>query len=209
MHKPILTAALATMLTLAGGMSWADEGNGKKGDATKQAPRTVAGSLTHESLKSRLDDMGYEFETKKSTNGSPMYLVHVNRSDYRFLFYVSLSSDLKRVWVSAPLRALPEPDKVRADILEKILAKNYDLGPTHFALRTNRYLYLELPLANQDLTPRKLRGELDDFMAAVRSTEPLWNPAKYPATTVAAKDASKQAKSKEDKDVPKVDMDDK
>ena len=35
------------------------------------------------------------------------------------------------------------------NILEKILAKNYDLGPTHFALRSNRYLYLELPLVNQ------------------------------------------------------------
>jgi hypothetical protein len=66
-----------------------------------------------------------------------------------------------------------------------------------------------LPLVNQGLTARKLRGELDDFMAAIRSTEPLWNPAKYPAPVVAAKDASKQAKSKEDKDGPKVDKNDK
>jgi hypothetical protein len=206
MHKTILTAALAAMLGLAAGAARADDSSKKdteparKADnAAKQGPKAPADGLTHEGLKSRLDDMGYEFEMKKSTNGTPMYLVTVNRSDYRFVFYISLSSDLKRVWVTAALRPLPEPGKVRADILEKILAKNHDLGPSYFAVKSNRYLYLDRPLDNHGLYARQLRGELDDFMTAIRSTEPLWNPEKYPAATTPVKDTTKQGGEKIDR----------
>jgi hypothetical protein len=193
MHRTILTAALAAMLALGGSAIRADE------TIKKDGPKAPADSLTHETLKSRLDDMGYEFEMKKSTGGTPMYLVTVNHADYRYVFYVSLSSDLKRMWVSAALRPLPQPEKVRADILEKILAKNYDLGPSYFVLKSNRYLYLERPLSNHGLNARRLRGELDDFMAAIRSTEPLWNPDKYPAATTPVKDATKQGPDKIDR----------
>lgn len=210
------TMVMAALVALAAGLTRAEEpGQAKKkaDDApkaegkAKEAPAPAAAAadaLTHEGLKKRLEDMGFDFKETKSTSGTTMYLVTVDRNDYRYVFYVSLSSDLKRLWVSAALRALPEPGKVRADVLEKILAKNYELGPTYFSVKSNRTLYLELPLANRGLTPRTLRNELDEFMAAIRSTQPLWDPAKYPPLTAGAKDTpkekAKEGKAKEGKD---------
>jgi hypothetical protein len=196
MRKTIVTVALAAMVTLFAGVARADDGKAreqgpaKKADnASKEAPKVPADALTHESLKKRLEDMGYTFKTILSTTKTPMYLVTVDSNNYRYVFYVSLSSDMKRLWVSCALRQLPEPNKVRADILEKLLAKNYDLGPTHFAVKSNRYLYLELALDNHGLGAAKIRGELDEFKVAIRTTETLWNPEKYPAPPALAKDA--------------------
>src|SRR5262249_33050161 len=107
-------------------------------------------------------------------------------NNYRYVFYVSLSSDLKRVWISAPLRALPAADKLRADILEKILVSNYDKGPFYFSVKSNRMLYLDRALGNRKLNAKTLRAELDELMATVRSTENLWNPDKYPAKVAVA-----------------------
>ena len=103
----------------------------------------------------------------------------------------SISSVL---WVSSALRPLPEKGKVRADILEKILAKNYEIDPIHFAVTSSRYLYLELALTNRGITARSLRTELDEFMTAIRNTESLWNPAKYPAPEVAKDGKDKEVK---------------
>jgi hypothetical protein len=199
--KTTLTVTLAAMFALLAGAAFAKDGDTKKKDAdpakkadAKPAPSLPADALTHETLKTRLEDMGYDFKVTKSTNGTPMYLVTIDRNNYRFVFYASLSSDFKRLWVSSALRPLPEAGKVRADILEKLLAKNYDIGPIHFAVKSNRYLYLDLALMNRHITARSLRTDLDEFMAAVRSTETLWNPEKYPAPVPAVAKNDKDAK---------------
>jgi hypothetical protein len=199
MRKAILAAALVAVVALVAGMAPADESKAKdapppakaNGKAEKEAPRG-AEVLTHEGLKKRLEDMGYTFKTTESTNKTPMYLVTVDSNNYRYVFYVSLSSDLKRVWVSSALRQLPAKDKVRADILEKLLEKNYDISPIHFVLKSNRWLYLDMALTNRGLTAAELRSGLDDFMSATRSTESLWNPDKYPAPV---KEEKKEAKT--------------
>jgi hypothetical protein len=207
MRKTITTVLLAALVALGVSVSRADDNKQKAVDPAKKAdsketPKTPADALTHETLKERLEAMGYDFKTIKSTNGTPMYLVQVDANNYRYVFYLSLSSDFKNLWVTCALRPLPEKGKVRADILEMILAKNYELGPIHFSLKTNRYLYLDLALGNTGLNARRLRTELDGFMSAIRTTEHLWNPDKYPAPVTVAQ-------GKDDKDATKAGKDSK
>jgi hypothetical protein len=152
-------------------------------DKEKAKTETVVpdGGLTDELLKERLEAMGYDFKVVKSTGGTPMYLVDVTVDNFRYVFYVSLSADKNYLWISSALRQLPEGDKVRPDILEKLLAKQWDIGPMYFTLKSNRMLYLERGLENQGLTAKRLRQEITNFMGALRGTESLWNPEKYPA----------------------------
>lgn len=150
--------------------------------APKTASAVKTGVLTDESLKEKLEGLGYQPEIIKSKTGGVMYRVRIDRDNYRYVFNVSLSSDKTRLWLSAALRQLPEPKDLRSDILEKILAHNDQVGPTHFAVRSNRYLYLELALDNHEITSRRLRMEIDQFTGDIRASEHLWNPAKYPGT---------------------------
>jgi hypothetical protein len=152
-----------------------------------KAPSSVkADILTDESLKEKLEGLGYKPEIIKSKTGGVMYRLNFDRDNYRFVFNVSLSADKKCLWLSSALRPLPEAKNVRPDILEKILEHSDKIGPTHFSLRHNRYLYLELALNNYDITALRLRTEIDQFTGDIRASEHLWNPAKYPANNAAA-----------------------
>jgi hypothetical protein len=157
-------------------------GPGTNAGEKKEKPKLPPDTLTDESLKEKLDDLGYDFKVIKSTTGTPMYLLDFTRDNFRYVFYVSLASDKTRLWMSCALRKLPETKIVPTDILEKILTKNDDIGPTHFTLRKNRFLYLELGLDNYGLTPRRLRKEIDGFAGNIRSTQDLWDPTRWPKT---------------------------
>ena len=149
-------------------------------DPDSPPPARPRPALTDARLKAMLENMGFEPSLIRSTSGVPMYKVTAPRDGRNWFFYASLSNDKSRLWLSAPLAALPEPAKVRPDILEKLLAKNFDLGPTTFSLRSGRMLYLDRPLENRGVTPGRMRKEIDSFLDTMKDTESLWNPAKYP-----------------------------
>ncbi len=178
-RKALSFAVVALVLGLTGTSAWADGADKGKAPA-KEAAKQHSDSLTDESLKEKLENLGYEVKVTRSKSGGTMYLLNFERDNYRYVFYCSLSSDRSRLWLSSALRQLPDAKDVRADVLEKILARNNEIGPTHFALRSNRFLYLELSLENRGITSLRLRKEIDGFAADVRSSEHLWNPAKWP-----------------------------
>lgn len=171
-----VTIAGIALAALAFGLAGAGIQAGDKKEKTK----LPAGAIDDDVLKDRLENLGYEPKPSKSTAGSAMYLLDFERDNFRYVFYVSLSSDKSRLWMSAALRKLPDAKDVRKDILEKILLKNDEIGPTHFTLRKNRFLYLELALDNRDLTSKRLRKEIDEFSVNLRNTQSLWDPTKYP-----------------------------
>jgi hypothetical protein len=168
---------------VAGVLALAVSGRLVKADEVKKEeskPAARAEALTHETLKTMLENLGYKPQTIKSTRGSPMYKFAFDRASWSFTLYVSQSEDKKNVWMSSYLGGLPEPAKLRADILEKILAKNFDIGPMHFVVKSPRRLYLELPLANKGITAGQMREQIEEFTVTIKSTETLWNPEKYP-----------------------------
>jgi hypothetical protein len=122
---------LACVAVLALGASVGRADGPARAEDRSGVRKPAADALTHEGLKERLEAMGFEPEAIKSRAGSPMNKVKTERNGWTFFFYVSLSSDRTKVWLAAPLRDLPEPGKVRVDVLEKILVKNDDIGPIH------------------------------------------------------------------------------
>jgi hypothetical protein len=180
--KSVALALPALALGLAASFAWAN-GDGKSDKAKEPAKVEIkqrADLLTHESLKEKLEGLGFEAKLIKSKGGTPMYLLDFSRGDFRYVFYVSLSTDKTRLWLSSALRPLPAGKDLRPDILEKILARNNEMGTTFFSVGADRYLYLQQGVDNRAFTTIQLRKLIDEFAGNMRSTEHLWSPAKYP-----------------------------
>src|SRR5207244_4379793 len=121
----------------------------------------------------------------KSTDGKPMYNVKLKRDPWEFNVTVALSSDNTMLWITCPVVDLPATDKVPAEVLEKLLIKSDELGPTHFGVKKSRRVYLNCPLQNKDITPASLRKNLEQLADDVKGTEDLWNPKKWPGADAA------------------------
>jgi len=159
-----------------------------------EAPATKPGQLTDDSLKTMLDNLGYDVRASKSADGKPMYYVKLKRDTWEFEISVVLRSDISMLWLTCGVADLPPTDKVPAEVLEKMLAKSDELGPTHFGMKKSRRVYLNCPLQNKDITPASLRKNLEQLADDVKGTEDLWNPKKWPGA-----DAAKVEKPEEKK----------
>jgi hypothetical protein len=182
------------LLALAAGVARADD-PAKKPVIAAESSKVSSTALTDEGLKELLERMGYEFEVIKSTSGTPMYKVKLEQGGWTFTLYVSLSGDKLMLWVAAPLQELPAGDKVPEAILEKILQKTDELGPTQFSLKGRR-LYLNRPVENHNITPARLRQALDGTATDVKDTVTYWSPDKW--QEVISKDAGKADAGKPD-----------
>jgi len=135
--------------------------------------------LTSETLGTFLRALGYEPELIPSASGGIWgYGIPVKQSGRTFNVEVQVSSDEQTVWVIVPLRIVPDPPKLPAPRLLRLLEENDQIGPASFAY-VNRRFHLNLPLPNHGLTPARFRNDLQALLGTIGRTEPLWNPAKW------------------------------
>lgn len=139
--------------------------------------------------------MLYEFTETKNAKGRSTFRMKLTRGVWKFPVAVALSPNKEWVWLSVNLDDLPEAGKARIDILEKLLQNNADILPMCFNA-AGRRLYLDMPIPVESVKPARLRRDLDDLLDTVVTTEPLWNPAKFPPPAV-AKQIKKQSGSGE------------
>jgi hypothetical protein len=151
------------------------------------APAVKPGQATDDGLKTMLENLGYDVRASKSSDGKPMYYVKLKRDTWEFEVSVALSSDNTELWLTCGVVDLPPTDKVPAEVLEKMLAKSDELGPTHFGMKKSRRVYLNCPIENKDVTPARLRAALDQLGDDIKGTEDLWNMKKWPGADAAAK----------------------
>jgi hypothetical protein len=190
----ILAGVLAAAVALTGlaGVRGADG----KGDESKKEVKK--GVLTHESLKETLENLGYAPETLQSTAGSPMYLIRFERDGWTFGLYVALSPNGSMVWISAPLKDVPE-DLASPEPLRQLLTASDGIGPSHFTLKGKR-VCLNTPLENRDITPARLRAAIDETTGTVKATQNLWDTDTW-ARTDAGKAQPPEVKKVEDKKI--------
>jgi len=143
--------------------------------ARAEPPRKA---LTHESLKDMLENMGYDLEEIKSTGGTPMYKIKFERDGWTIVTYVSLSRNGSMVWVSAPLKDVPD-DVSSPEPLRKLLTESDNIGPSHFTLKGKR-IYMNTPLENRDITPVRLRAAINDTASNIKATRDLWDTDNWP-----------------------------
>jgi hypothetical protein len=154
---------------------WAPSGNSAQ-------KRDGSSSLTLDSLKDMLDGMGYDFkegknkDKKTGVESTWGYTVTINQDTWTYAFQIALSGNKEWVYLTSWLRKPKE--KIPADILAKMLDKNYSMEPV--SLETyNGWIRLSLPIWNHGISRKALRGNIDMFCSEIRNSEPLWNPAKW------------------------------
>jgi hypothetical protein len=173
-------ALLAAALALAGVAQAADpvpaKGEAKAAEEVKKAD----GVLTNETLEKMLLDMGYEPKVSRSADGSRTWYDLTVKQD-TFTFVIDLSLADGRLWFSCPLKKVADPDKVPAEKLWKLLQENDTVYPGSFSYYAQRkQFFYNLAVENRDLTPTRLRAELDRVMGVLRRTYTEWDTSTWP-----------------------------
>ena len=94
---------------------------------------------------------------------------------------VNLSKDQSNIWMWAILTKIPDGQVFDPDTLLTMLKENDSMGPFFFSYTdSSRRFFINLALANQNVSPAKMRSELDRGRRAnVTRTQNLWDPTKW------------------------------
>jgi len=143
----------------------------QKTDQDPPKQTEVAGqTLTEDTLKSVLDNMGYE--PRKLSKG---YLLAIKQDTWTINMQVVLSPDGRKVGLNSNLGSVPDPATVQADQWMSLLIANGDIDPSAFYFdKTQKKLYLHRSFDNRAITPANLRKEIENFAGNVKQTENLW-----------------------------------
>jgi len=138
-----------------------------------------AAPLTEDTLKSMLEGLGY---TVTVTGDKVPHHFKIEESapvnDLTFTITFDLSTDKGNtvLWIYAGLYEIPQGKPAPSSALLALLAKNDEIGPMFFSYaESNRFLYLNAPTANNDITPVVLRQKIRNFIDKMDSTYSLWN----------------------------------
>lgn len=155
-------------------------------------PAEKDGALTVGSMKTMLENMGYEVTV---TNNACQFQmpVQIDKQTWTFHATTEISPNQKKFWISANLSKIDENMKDIESNLLKLLETNWETGPGHFRFYSKtRLISFGLPRDNVGFTPAILRTEIDTFAARIRTTESVWNTKKWGASTPAPSTPAKQ-----------------
>jgi hypothetical protein len=138
------------------------------------------GRLDAAGLRAILTTLGYPPRETRGEPGVELEIV-LRPSDGRAITTrVTLSQDKSIVWLVAWLKKVPPGRTINGNAILGMLEENDAIGPTHFSYNeSRRWFFLNKPIPNQDLTPDKLRGELNHLATMVARTETLWDPDRW------------------------------
>lgn len=132
--------------------------------------------LTNDELVKMVNRLGHDTKVLDKT----FTQVTVERSGWRSVIRLSLSTDGAVVWMDAWLASATFPEVVPAETWRKLLAKNEALHPVSFTFtKSNKRLYLTHSLPNADLTPALLREHLELLDKSIEQTKDLWKLANF------------------------------
>lgn len=182
---------LACCLALAG-VSRADP-------PEKPQAAPARGKLTNEELGEMLRNFGYETSTSKSMDGKlTYYRVDIDHGDFRYIVYATVLEAQNKVRFQLPLGTVAEPEKVPAEQLWKLLEENAKIMPMSFYyLSGSKQFQLNCDVENRELTPVRLRKELDETLKVAKRTYALWDTNKWPGGPTPAKpvESAKEGKT--------------
>jgi hypothetical protein len=127
-------------------------------------------------LRALLVAVGYQPREARN-EGAIEYEIVLHPPDGRAITTrVALSKDASLVWLVAWLQKVPPGRVINGNAVLDMLVQNDTLGPMHFSYNEGRrWFFLNKPVVNLDLTPEKLRGEIDHLVATIVRTEPIWD----------------------------------
>jgi hypothetical protein len=155
MKTTLTRVALGLVLGACVGTVAADQAPPAKPQPAKAKDR---GAELDARLKERLENLGYEPELMKLKGGRQGYRLRFTKDNFSYVMWLAYNNGNTNLWFNAALRQLPKEADTRRDILEQLLQKNDDIGPAHFALKSNRWLYLSMAMAASEASPARLQG---------------------------------------------------
>lgn len=182
--KLLLSGVLVSLVSF-GMLARAETSTVKEPSPTGTETRTAA-PLTFDALVQMLRGLGYEVTVKTNDNGSKTCHVKFKQDSWTYNFTLELSGDQSVIWVGAYLKPIPPGDKILPEALLKLLQLNTAMGKASFMVRDG-YLYLYLPIDNNDVTPGRLRLAIDNLAGTIKQTAAAWNTG---AWTAEGKDAT-------------------
>jgi hypothetical protein len=141
---------------------------------------------TLESLRILLENMGYDYQESKDSEGKlTSFTVKLSRDGWNFVLTIAPSNNQRWVWLTAWLRTPKEGWP--PTILKKMLEHNHRVALPYFALNVgDNQVKLATPLHNKGITAAPLRNTIDDLCSAIKSTANLWDPEKWDSADKAA-----------------------
>ena len=144
-------------------------------DAPAQ-PERAGARLDAAGLRAALGAIGYQPREVRNETGPEYEIVMRLRTGAAITTRVTLSKDGSLVWLVAWLRKLPPGRTISGNAVLDMLVENDAIGPAHFSYNERvRWFFLNSPVVNQDLTPDRLRGEIDHVAGIAARTEALWD----------------------------------
>ena len=144
------------------------------------AMRAQGTQLTPESLKSMIENLGYTTTSSTNSDGVVTYNITLTPQGWTIDTDVNLSKDQSNIWIWANLTKIPDGQSIDGDALLTMLKENDTMGPFFFSYTdTARRFFINIALANQNVTPAKMRSELDALAANVVRTQDMWDPSKW------------------------------
>ena len=144
--------------------------------AQSAGPASPPGRLDAAGLRAALSALGYPAREVRNEAGVEYEIVLRLRTGAAVTTRVTLSKDGSLVWLVAWLKKVPPGRTVSGNAVLDMLVENDAIGPTHFSYNERvRWFFLNSPVINQDLTPDRLRGEIDHVALIAARTEPLWD----------------------------------
>lgn len=146
---------------------------------TAGAVPATAAPLTEDTLKAILENLGYNVTVTgdkvphhfKIEESAP-----VNDLTFTITFDLSTDKGSTVLWIYAGLYEIPAGKPAPSSALLALLAKNDEIGPMFFSYaESNKFLYLNAPTANNDITPVVLRQKIRNFIDKMDSTYNLWD----------------------------------
>ena len=115
-----------------------------------------------------------------NNNGNTYYTVQCGHDSWKSSVVVSLSPNGNIIWMSLDLVELPS--RVSTTGMSNLLRKNTDLGPVFFSI-SGSSLRISSPVANSDMSEKKLKAYLEQLVNLAVDNHDLWDTKTLEATT--------------------------
>jgi len=138
------------------------------------------GGVDQAGLKTLLNTLGYQPREVHNEAGVEYEIVIRLRTGGAVTTRVTLSKDGSLVWLVAWLKKVPPGRTISGNAVLDMLVENDAIGPSHFSYNERvRWFFLNSPVVNRDLTPERLRGEIDHVAFIAARTEGLWDSDRW------------------------------
>jgi uncharacterized protein (TIGR03067 family) len=143
---------------------------------SKIPPVPPSGAVDSENLGKRLKEAGFE----PRSLSDDVFQISVERDSWKVHIMVSAPAENERIWLECKFAPIADPDSVPPAAWRKLLEENERISPAHFTFdKSDKRVHLYKGIRNHDVSPARLKKEIDAFDAVARRTHSIWKAENF------------------------------